>query len=581
MTAQSFRRRSFRLLLATAAVSLLGYAAGTSAGSAAATPSAVAARLAGAIDRAHSPSQRTKAMLAVAETLGWPVVTARGKVVSAGARNMPRGFLLYDFELGWVATGLTRRTTFSLGDLAALLTRAGLRPNGKALDANALGRGLLKTVAAAARKPAAPSSLVALLLRDLGLGHKAGRYDLASPSTKASMIRFDSAQLAILVADLTIGAVQLRSGRVLSAEGTSGAAKDQPCKGLDGLKDALSSGKLGIGILGGVLSNGVRAVTVSIELLHGTLFAQLIEAKATTSQKQSTHYGPAGHEPNAGKTLKLSVRVFNYGTPNEAAVSCGPLLGVKFPPYGPMKGVSVSWAGISDIGLDTSLNLEKYGTVSYEPADQQTGPDGIATLVFTPKNELIPGFGTVRTGRDTSAWANVHYMSALGNILGIISNYYVPLRVDFGVTVTAHVPRGFKFGPADLHFVQKPPSPPSADIDLAVQGHLCGDNPWTEAFQIDEGITVTAPGIPTVANGANYQVSIPQSGSSSTGKDFVHKWSLPAPAGPYPDSPFRLNLTVTPTQSDFNGSVTPSSSTVNPDVTEDKTCPLDQNWRLP
>ena len=45
-------------------------------------------------------------------------------------------------------------------------------------------------------------------------------------------------------------------------------------------------------------------------------------------------------------------------------------------------------------------------------------------------------------------------------------------------------------------------------------------------------------------------------------------------------NPFRLNLTVTPIQSCFNGSVSPSSLTANPDVPEDTTCPLDSDWRL-
>jgi len=577
MTAQSFRR----LLLAAAAVCLLGLAAGTSAGSSSATPAALAARLAGAVDNAHTGAQRTRAVLAIAEALGWPVVSRHGHVVYAGARNLPRGFLLYDFELASVADGVARGETFSIADLAAVLTKAGVRPKGRPVDPTALRRALVAAVAAAARKPAAQASLVGLIVRDLGVERKHGRIDLASPPSGA--LQLDAAQTLVVVADVTIGAAGAHSRRTLDVSRAQNALRGSgsPCDGLNGLKDALSSGKLGVGILGGIISSTVRAVTVSIEAVHGVPMSLYIEAKATTSQDQSTHYGPPGHGQNSGKVLKLKVLVFNHAYPPDILVSCGPLLGVKWPEHGAMAGIPVTWGGIDDIGLDSALNLPSYGTVEYDPADGKTGHDGVARLTFTPKNELIPGFGTVRTGKKTGVHADVHWASALGNILGIIAGFYVPLRVDYRVTVTAHVPRGFKFGPADFRFVQTPKSPPPANIDLAVQGHLCGDNPWTEPWNIEESLTVTAPGIPSDVTGANYQVSIPQAGSTSTGSDFVHKWSLPAPAGPVDSTnPFRLHLTITPTQSYFNGTVTPGSLTVQAEVTEDTTCPLDSNWRL-
>jgi hypothetical protein len=54
----------------------------------------------------------------------------------------------------------------------------------------------------------------------------------------------------------------------------------------------------------------------------------------------------------------------------------------------------------------------------------------------------------------------------------------------------------------------------------------------------------------------------------------VHLWALPAPAGPYPSNPFKLQLTLTPTPSDLNGTVTPSSLQNASDVTEDTSCPF-------
>lgn len=564
-------------LLLGAMLMSITWCAPTRAPASAVGPQSSAARawqLAGRLDNARNVRQRTDAVLAIVKALGWPVVGAKRRVVWSGARNMPRGFMVYSFELTGAAKAMTGGNRYSLDGLATVLANGGLVANGQPLSDAVLRRALVSVISKAARTPNATNSFVAMLVRDLGLRRHRGRFDLARRSTPASAMVFDPVQTLILAGDLAIGAAQLRTHAAADRFAASVSppwahTASTPCRGLDGLKDALTGGKLGVGIIGAVVSSTVRAVTVTIDGLHGTLMAQLIEAKATTGTSQLTHYGPTGHDPNGGKVLKLGVRVFNYGTPREGVTDCGPLFGVKFPPYGPMKGVGITWGGLTDAGfLRTSLNLGQYGSVSYEPADQQTGSDGIASLVFTPNNEQIPGFGTVLVGVNTSVYADVHYASAIGNYLTAVSTLIIPLEVRYYVKVTAHVPRGFKFGPADYRFIQSAGGQ-TAMLDFLVKGQVCSQDPWSEPWNIDE--TLTAPG---GSFPASYSLTIPQDGVYSTGSDFVHLWALPAPAGPYPSNPFRLQLTLSPTPSAFNGTVTPSSLQIASDVTEDTSCPF-------
>jgi hypothetical protein len=553
---------------------------------------AIAARLAGAIDRAHSQRQRTRALLAVARVLRWPVVSTGGHVILSGARNMPRNFVLYDFELAATAEAVARGTTFSLEDLAEMLARGGLHPHGKPVSATALRRVLVKTVGAAVHKPAAASSLVPLLLRDLALRRRSNRYDLGSKSVPAAAIRLDPAQALVLVSDLTIGAAHLRKGRSGASGMTAGSAGGRAgrgpgarasslCNGLGLLKDAITSGKFGIAVIGGLLSKSVRAVVVHIELVHGVVMALFIEAKPTAELSQKTHFGPAGHATDAGKVLEPGVQVWNYSYPPDVFVSCGPLLGIKFPPHGPVPGVQVEWTGA--IGLSEFLhagemNLEHYGTISYNPADQRTDANGESKLIFTPMNEVIPGFGAVRTGEATGVQAFVHIQSALGNVLGTISNLLFPLNVRYqDLKVTAHVPQGFKFGPTDYSFVQHPESGPNVEVNFAVQGHVCGQDPWSQPWQIAESIEFSSSE-GSGAAGANYALMLPKSGALLIPSDVTHSWTLPPPAGPYPANPFNLHLTLTPVQAAFNGSVTPSSIEHTPEVTEDTSCPVPAGW---
>lgn len=543
------------------------------------TPSAALAwKLAGQVDNAGSTHTRVKAVLATVEALGWPVAGGKGGVVWSGARGMPAGFMMYPFELTGAARAMGSGSTFTPDALAVVLANGGLVAAGKPLPGAALQSAIRAAVSKALRKPNSAGAFVADVVRDLGLRRHKGRFDLAKSSTPASAMAFDPVQALIIGGDLAIGAAQLRANGaadVFTARGVPDPTApiahiaDHPCQGLDSIKEAMTGGKLGASILGGVVSETVRLVVVSIDAPHGVYMATAIAATPLTSTSQSTHYGPAGHTTDAGKALTMSVEVFNYSNPDEFDIHCGPLLGMKFPPYGPMKGIGVTWSGLADVSfLHTSLNLGQYGTVSYNPEDQQTGHDGVASLVFTPKDEEIPGFGTVLTGVNTSVYADVHYASAIGNILTAISTLLIPLEVRFYTKVTAHVPRGFKFGPAVFNFTQSTKSG-NAQLSFSVKGQLCGQDPWSEPWTITETLSTPFGPVP-----AEYEITIPKDGVYSTGSDFVHLWALPPPAGPYPANPFKLNLTLSPDLNAFNGTVTPSSLQINSDVTEDTTCPI-------
>jgi hypothetical protein len=507
-------RRAGRLLLAAAAVVVLGLAARAASGSSGASPSTLAAQLAARASTAKTAATRYQALLAIARALGFPVFTAAGKALSPGSRALPASFNLYDFQLRVAADSQGRHDTMTIAGLAQLYGQSGVK-----LDAGTLARQLSAGVRSTTARPSSQASLLGLVIRDLGLHHRPA-VDLAR--TAAPTTELDPLQVMLIAAD---SAAHARGGRTLA---TASRSTDS-CTG---------SAEPG---------SSPAAVGPSADrgLLDTILIVQATEVTVVNTPFRETHYGPPGHAALAGKELRLGVHAeIEDKLPD--AVKCGLLDGSSLPPPGPRKHANVFWR---------PGDLLKYGTIEFEPADMTTGDTGTSTLVFKPKTEDYPGFGT-------------EYKStgdALATIGGPSTATVGLLTASQSWTVGYHKPRGFKFQLPTFSFVNKA-GKDTATITVAVQGRVCGDDPFTKPWDITETVN---PG----GASADYPLTLfdNQNVTSGAGSSLDHQWTLyDQPPGSL--SPLKLRLTITP-GAPANGTFTPSSQTQEAYVFEDKTCP--------
>jgi hypothetical protein len=513
MTAQSFRR-----LLVLAAVLTLGVAAGASARSGAANPSSQAAQLVGRASGAKTSAARYQAVLDIAKAIGLPVFTATGKSVTPGSRAVPARFNLYDFQLQAAVASLSRHDSMTIAGLAQLYAQAGAKISGATLATR-----LQAGIAATAARPAAPSSLLGLIVRDLGLHHHPAS-DLARSATPTTEL--DPLQALLIAAD---SAVHSRSGRLLAV---SSATQAGPCEG------STEPGTAPAPVAGAGSGSDV-------DLMQVLLLVQAEEITVVNTPLRETHYGPPGHSPLAGKILRLGVHVeIRYKLPT--SVLCGLLAGRKFPRPGALPNAPIFWKAV---------DLFTYGKVEFEPANMRTGLDGNSTLVFTPKTEDFPGFGTeYKATGDVSA--------TLG---GVDTATVGLLTVSQHWTVGYHKPRGFKFELPTFSFLNTA-GKDKATITVAVKGRVCGDDPFTKPWDITETVN---PGAAT----ADYPVNLfdNQNITTGAGSSLDHQWTLyDQPPGSI--SPLKLRLTITP-GSPANGTFSPSSDTKEAYVFEDKSCP--------
>ena len=212
------------------------------------------------------------------------------------------------------------------------------------------------------------------------------------------------------------------------------------------------------------------------------MLAYSIGFVGVSPQQQTTHYGPPGHESDAGDQLRFSVQVIMRDEYPETLIDCGALAGFKFPKKGPVPGVTIVWRehGTSGGGLDA------HGEVAFELDDGKTGPDGIATMKFTPKAEGFAGVGRVRQASGGES-AMPLYLSAFGNVLGSLVQWLVPKgRRDTGFSwfLTYHDARGFKFEtPMQSWQIE------GESFGASVKMRICGKNafgePWSGTITSD------------------------------------------------------------------------------------------------
>jgi hypothetical protein len=423
---------------------------------------AVAKKLTKRVMRARTPAARYRALLEVMRTLNVGVFTGKGKpIIRAGK---PHDIYLYDFDVKAMAAGLGRKQVMTVSDLAGRLSAGGVTPGGNPLTADKLGKTLAAGTRAAMKHARSRSSLVPLLARELGRKHRPS-YDLArSPVGK---LRFDPLQTFLIVTDMAAAADGGGGKASLGATAAAGGPCDQQL--LDVIKEIMPFGKWTISIIKAV-KDQAKIASLLIDMVHGSVLAFSVGFTSTTPNSQATHYGPAGHDGDAGKALDFGVRLVMRDQLPEAIISCGPLLGMKFPNKGPLANVTVAWKDESAFGAP----LDDHGTASF-PKGRKTDSKGETVLHFEPKVEKVPKFGDVKHAANTKT-AVALYQSAFGNVPGSVAQFLTPKSASFAWNIGFHLPRGFKVAGMvhdnDCVMFGKPSC--RTDVDI----HVCGDDPF-------------------------------------------------------------------------------------------------------
>lgn len=478
---------------------------------------ALAKKLAGRMKAAKTGPARYKAVLAVMKALHVGVYTSRGKPIVRGAERSLKDFYLYKIQVSGLAGGMRHVPSGSISGLAGFLASAGIRIGGSPMTGESLRTALLGGVKSAAARPKNKFSLVPLLIRELGLRHR-DSYDLTRdvPETK---LRLDALQSFLLAEDFLVpfirksssaGTASLarRAGGLLRSARSRSAAADcsgpQPPEKIQGWLFLI----LNKGATPAQIARGRKA---EAEALTASLL-DTFSVTGDTNSIQATHYGPPGHDTNAGKELRIQLKV--EFAPDSASridyeIRCGWLKDTQFPKPGPVPNVSMNWKP------GPIQSLEKHGTVRYEPANMKTGRNGVATLIFKPKDEIVPAFGSVKN-EEIVVFAKPTLLRSVGHL---------PNNIDAGspaeltgdeIKVSWHAPRGFQVkGPytfessEDFEVAEDPADASVHELLTTVNAdlHICGDDPyfhgapasmWTGTFTVSvldrsEGMSSSAP----------------------------------------------------------------------------------------
>jgi hypothetical protein len=453
---------------------------------------ALAKRLAGRLIAAKTGSARYKAVLAVMKALHVGVYTSRGKPVVRGAERNLADFYLYKIQVSGLAGGMGHTPSGSISGLADSLASAGIRLGGSPITGESLRTALLAGVRAAAARPKSQFSLVPLLIRELGLRHRAS-YDLTRdvPETK---LRLDALQSFLLGEDFLVPFIRKssfadttsfarRAGGLLRSDRSQPAAAD--CSGLSQPPQKIQAWLFLLLNKGATPAQIAQGRKAKAEAQTASLM-DAFTVTGDTNSIQATHYGPPGHDTNAGKELKIQLRV--EFTPDSAKLSdydirCGWLKGTRFPKPGPVPNVSMNWKP------GPIQSLEQHGTVSYEPANTKTGRNGVATLIFKPKDEIVPGFGSVKN-EEVVVFAKPTLLRSIGHLPNSIDAGSPAELTGDAIKVSWHAPRGFHVkGPytfetsEDSEIAEDPADASVHELLTTVDAdlHICGDDPYFHA----------------------------------------------------------------------------------------------------
>ena len=291
---------------------------------------ALAKKLAGRVIAAKTGPARYKAVLAVMKALHVGVYTSRGKPIVRGAERSLADFYLYKIQVSGLAGGMRHAPSGSVSGLADFLAAAGIRFGGSPITGESLRTALLGGVKSAAARPKSPFSLVPLLLRELGLRHKAS-YDLMKDVPDAKL-RLDALQSFLLAEDFLVPFIRKsssadttsfvrRAGGLLRSDPSRSVAADcsgpHPVEKIQGWLFVLLN-------KGSTPAQIARARKAEAEAETASILETFFVTGETNSS--ATHYGSPGHDTNAGKELRIQIKVEffpDFAGRNDYDIRCG------------------------------------------------------------------------------------------------------------------------------------------------------------------------------------------------------------------------------------------------------------------
>jgi hypothetical protein len=426
--------------------------------------------LVGRLQTAGDEAARTRAVMYIAQAISVGIYTRKGEPVVIGAERGPLDFYLYDFQVPLIARAQARGQYWSVAEMAELLTGMEIRPGDDPLPPQMLWDALKAAAEQALAQPSHPRSLLPLLLRELGL-RQAVPYDLAAAASMDG-VRFDALQNWLLLVALGrplvsesppstpgSGLVQLSSGILRHAPHGSpraappaaaaalaaGAGGDpswctkmgvtRPEDSRDINNWALERFLERIGNVGKTIVKTAKLSGVILDGVHGMILAYGVQV-TTPDEWLKTHYG---HDAD-GAALHFRVKVEMLDDLGTVFVECGWIAAVEFPPAGPIAGVTVRWS-------EAEGELRPHGTLACgTPCTTVTAADGIATLVFRPRREVVagrgscPGGGAFACSEESGIISGTAlYQSRFGNLLiGGAAQFLTPKYSSTRWTVEYH-----------------------------------------------------------------------------------------------------------------------------------------------
>ncbi|MDO8616720.1 MAG: hypothetical protein Q7T33_13455, partial [Dehalococcoidia bacterium] len=330
--------------------------------------------------------------------------------------------------------------SWGVQQIADTLDQVGFREDGQPFTGDDLNGILHDATNDSLATPGEASSLLPLLVRELGLRHEPP-YDLAN-DLAVNEAQFDALQMTLILAGLTLqviaGEGPLETPASSLIANSNGILKAQAVGVTDFCSDFKAEGselwgptKYFVTVVGTIGAVARRAVAF-IDIIHGEQLAYSVQVKALEDDSEgSTHYDHGSEDP--GRALRFRIEVRMLDDLGETLVKCGWLATADYPPQGPIPGVRVQFNTFAS-GLEQHGTLDCTGTF----CSRMTDVNGIATLTFDPKSETAPygqGLEVESTGSlEAIAW----YQSRFRNLFGTLAQFVTPKTDLFAWSVRYH-----------------------------------------------------------------------------------------------------------------------------------------------
>ena len=373
---------------------------------------AVAKRLARRVDAAKSDRGRYRALQSTMKTLNLGVYSGAGKTIVPGSDRKRDDPYLYKFEMQMLSKAIGRDERWTLDELAAEVSSAGLATSAGPLTAAELRKALEGAARRALKRERSPRSLGTLLIAELGR-HGKSTYDL-SDLKPGDGVELDALQRALLLADITLG---IRQAKAATAS-RSVPRRGPDCSGTSN-KRIYRIGSFVLGELP-VVSDVIKLPVISV--WHAWIVGTGIDYRVVGDSSEFGHYGPRDHDEGdptskiAGEEIEFTVELEMLDQLSKGQIKCGALVGYRIPDKGGVDGIEIDWDGSSD----NYEELLDHGTVTRQ--DPETDGNGRATFRFKPRDEVFAGIGPVEHERG-SIGPEALIMNSLGNAGAVLENF--------------------------------------------------------------------------------------------------------------------------------------------------------------